>query len=230
MTAPLLAAQNAPAATAQTAQPAQSAAAPQAQAQGSVDATGFVHTSDGAPVPGATLKLTNNDTHQIWVSWTDESGKFEFPSLTPGHYTIEATQLGFAPVTTETQLFSPPPQPPPMQLALRVATLAQLSAPQSSANPSAAARGQGPAAAGQHGAQNAANGAPAGPGARNGQGQGGSRRGGQLPPGLLNAMQQGLAGGGFQQTDVTGTSEGGDEGINAANAATPPAAGGSSDS
>ncbi len=230
MTAPLLAAQNAPAATAQTAQPAQSAAAPQAQAQGSVDATGFVHTSDGAPVPGATLKLTNNDTHQIWVSWTDESGKFEFPSLTPGHYTIEATQLGFAPVTTETQLFSPPPQPPPMQLALRVATLAQLSAPQGSANPSAAARGQGPAAAGQHGAQNAANGAPAGPGARNGQGQGGSRRGGQLPPGLLNAMQQGLAGGGFQQTDVTGTSEGGDEGINAANAATPPAAGGSSDS
>ncbi len=81
------------------------------------------------PFPGATLKLTNDDTKQIWVSWTDESGKFEFPSITPGHYTIEATQLGFVSSSIEAQFSTPPPEPPTLQLSMHVATLAELAAP-----------------------------------------------------------------------------------------------------
>ncbi|MGC2418277.1 MAG: carboxypeptidase-like regulatory domain-containing protein, partial [Candidatus Acidiferrales bacterium] len=123
----------------QTATPDQLAQTAQAPAglppQGPIDATGFVKTTDSSPVPGATLRLTNTDTRQIWVSWTDPTGKFEFPTLTPGHYTIEATQLGFAPASTEAQFSTPPPQPPALQLILRVATLAELTAPAESNQP-----------------------------------------------------------------------------------------------
>ncbi|MGA8871015.1 MAG: TonB-dependent receptor [Candidatus Acidiferrales bacterium] len=221
----------------QTATPDQLAQTAQAPAglppQGPIDATGFVKTTDSSPVPGATLRLTNTDTRQIWVSWTDPTGKFEFPTLTPGHYTIEATQLGFAPASTEAQFSTPPPQPPALQLILRVATLAELTAPAESNQPERG-RGQRPNGGAPGTGQNAANGPPGGRGGRGGRGgqggQGGGRRGGQLPQGLLNAMQQGLAGGGFQQTDVTGASEGGDAGIPEANAPVTPTVGGSSDS
>jgi len=215
------------------------ALARQTQTSSSADvyATGLVRTSDGSPVPGATLRFTNNDTHQVWVSWTDESGKFEFPALTPGHYTIEATQLGFVSTTLEAQFSEPPPNPPPLDFSLHVATLAELAAPAEPNLPqNAGNRGQRPAAAsGGSGQQNAANGPPGGPGgfgppgSRGGQGQSGRRGGGQLPAGLLNAMQQGMAGGGFQQTDVTGSSDAVDENL-ATNNSAPPVAGGSSDS
>ena len=192
------------------------------------DASGFVRTADGSPVPGATLRLINTDTKQVWVSWTDASGKFEFPTVPPGHYTIEAVQLGFVSMSIEAQFSTPPPQPPPLQLSLRVATLAQLAAPAGSNQPE---RGRGQRPNGGPGAgQNATNGGPGGSGPPGGRGGQGGRRGGQLPQGLLNAVQQGLAGGGFQQTDVTGGSEAGDEGVGEANAPVPPAAGGSSDS
>ena len=205
---------------------AQPPAAPPQQAP--IDASGLIKTTDGSPIPGATLKLTNTDTRQVWVSWTDQSGKFEFPSLPPGHYTIEAAQLGFVNSSIEAQFSTPPPQPPPLQLTLRVTTLADLSAPAGSNGPE---RDRGQRSNGGQGSQNAANGGPGGSGRPGGPGgQGGGRRGGQLPQGLLNAMQQGLAGGGFQQTDVAGASEAGDEGVAEANAPVPPAAGGSSDS
>jgi trimeric autotransporter adhesin len=221
---PVVAQQTSP--PAQNGQSAQAPAAP--PAKGSIEATGFVRTSDGAPVPGATLRLTNSDTRQVWVSWTDESGKFEFPALTPGRYTIEATQLGFVSSSIQAQLSAPPPQPPPLQLSLRVASLAELSAP-AGANPSGAAPGQRSNGGAPGAGPNAANRGPGGPGGQNGQNGQGGRRGGQIPQGLLNAMQQGLAGGGFQQTDVSGESEGGEENANVA-PPTPPAAGGSSDS
>ena len=40
-------------------------------------AAGVVHTVDGSPVPGASLRLVNTDTRKAFVSWTDESGKFQ---------------------------------------------------------------------------------------------------------------------------------------------------------
>jgi Carboxypeptidase regulatory-like domain len=91
-------------------------------------ASGVVHTSDGFPVPGATLRLVNTDTQKVFVSWTDESGKFEFPALPPGHYTVEASQLGFVAASLNIELGGGP-APPPLQFVLRVGTLAELAAP-----------------------------------------------------------------------------------------------------
>jgi hypothetical protein len=163
-------------------------AAPQATAQPSAPgdtatavASGVVHTADGAPVPGATLRLVNTDTRKAFVSWTDESGKFEFPALPPGHYTVEASQLGFVSASLSIELGGGP-TPPPLQFVLRVGTLAELAAPPGPSTPPARHAGQAPS----QGAE---------PGTR---GRGG--RGQQLPPGLLNAVRDG----GFQQTDLTG--------------------------
>jgi trimeric autotransporter adhesin len=164
-------------------------AAPQATAQASAPAdtatavaSGVVHTADGASVPGATLRLVNTDTRKAFVSWTDESGKFEFPALPPGHYTVEASQLGFVSASLSIELGGGP-APPPLQFVLRVGTLAELAAPPGPSTPPARRAGQAPS-------QGAA---PGGTRGRAGRGQ-------QLPPGLLNAVRDG----GFQQTDLTG--------------------------
>src|SRR5579863_6290932 len=94
-------------------------------ATGSSD--GFVRTSQGAALPGAMVRLTNTETNQAWVSWTDSTGKFEFPLLPAGHYRIDASQIGFQPATIETQLPAAPSNP--VAVVLRVATLAELTAP-----------------------------------------------------------------------------------------------------
>jgi trimeric autotransporter adhesin len=189
-----------------------------------------VYAPDGTPVPGATLRFTNTDNNKVWVSWTDETGKFEFPSLPAGHYRIEASQLGFVAATAEVQLGTGPP-PPPVQLTVHVATLAELAAPAGTAangtTPGAAARnGNGMRRGGANGpggnSTSASNGQGAGAGAgTNGPSGRGGRRG-QLPPGVMNAVTQGLATGGFQQTDLAAESNGGNE---EAPAAPTPAAG-----
>ena len=197
-------------------------------------AAGIVKTVGGSPVPGASLKLVNTATQKAFVSWTDESGKFQFSALPAGHYTVEASQLGFAPASLEIQLGDGPP-PPPLQLTLRVATLAELSAPAGSQRPGGGRRfGQGQAQ-GPGGAN--ANSQAGQPGAT-GNGANGNRypgrggRGQQLSPGLMNALQQGM--GGFQQTDLTGEAAQGEAGIGGAGAgaaeANLGAGGGSSDS
>jgi trimeric autotransporter adhesin len=145
-------------------------------------ASGVAHTSEGAPVPGATLRLVNTDTGKAFVTWTDESGKFEFPALPPGHYSVEASQLGFLSVSLSIELGGGP-TPPPLQFVLRVATLAELAAPSGTSARSARRPNPVPGP---------------GSGAAGARGRGG--RGQQLPPGLLNAVRDG----GFQQTDLTG--------------------------
>jgi Carboxypeptidase regulatory-like domain len=122
-----------------------SAPAPQASTS-SIEAgnsSGFVRTSDDAPIPGATVRLTNTETNQAWASWTDSTGKFEFPLLPAGHYRVEATQLGFQSASIEAQL--PAPASNPVAVVLRVATLAQLNAPSGSggANRQRGAGGRG---------------------------------------------------------------------------------------
>jgi trimeric autotransporter adhesin len=159
-------------------------------------ASGVVHTADGSPVPGATLRLVNVDSRKAFVSWTDESGKFEFPALPAGRYTVEASQLGFVSASLDVELGGGPP-PPPLQFVLRVATLAELAAaPERSRF--AGRRPGAPSGNGPTGATASGNAPGSGaPGGRGGRGQ-------QLPPGLLNAVREGLAAGGFQQTDLTG--------------------------
>src|ERR1700735_4441806 len=159
--------------------------------------TGVIRTSEGTPVPGATVRRVATETNKVWLSWTDESGKFEFPQITAGHYRVEATQLGFVQASLLVEIPIVPPGPVP--IVLRVATLAELpGAP--AANPH---RGAQPSANrapnGQNGASNSAN--------ASGSNAQGSRRGnggGQLPAGVTNAVREGLAGGGFEQTDLTG--------------------------
>src|ERR1700685_604644 len=68
--------------------------AQQSEAQPSA-VTGIVRTSEGTAVPGSTVRLIDTVTNKVWMSWTDQSGKFEFPQIADGHYRIEATQLGF---------------------------------------------------------------------------------------------------------------------------------------
>jgi trimeric autotransporter adhesin len=156
---------------------------------------GLVRSAEGIAVPGATLKLTNTETHKVWVSWTDESGKFEFPDLPAGQYSIEASQLGFLASTSAATVSSAAPVN--VEIALRVATLAELAA-----QPSASARaGSGRnAGGGQNGAPNQSSGA-----------SGGARRQGQnsqLPPGVVNALNQGMSQSGFAQTDLAGEAGG----------------------
>src|SRR6202161_4773578 len=111
---------------------------------------GIVRTSEGTPVPGATVRLIDTVTNKVWMSWTDQTGKFEFPQIADGKYRIEASQLGFVQSSLVVEVPIVPPGPVPV--VLRVATLAELSATPgnpSSNRPSSAgnrqARGQNPA-------------------------------------------------------------------------------------
>ena len=90
---------------------ASTAPAPPTSSGTPANSSGFVRTSDGAPIPGATVRLTNTDTNQAWASWTDSTGKFEFPLLPAGHYRVEATQLGFQSASIEAQLPAPASSP-----------------------------------------------------------------------------------------------------------------------
>jgi hypothetical protein len=198
-----------PAASRQAGPPPQTPLPAQPQTQGlpaspeetaraaTVSAEGVVRTADGSAVPGATLRLVNADTHKAWVTWTDINGKFEFPAVPPGHYRATASQLGFQEASAEAQLASGLSKP--VELVLRVSTLAELSA--QPGGPTNGGEGQFYRQGGQGTVPGGASNPQNAPG---GNGRGGSRGRGQLPPGVLNAMQQGLASGGFQQTDVTG--------------------------
>ncbi|HKV04906.1 MAG TPA: TonB-dependent receptor [Candidatus Acidoferrales bacterium] len=171
----------------------------------------MVHTADGSPVPGATVRLTSADNGKIWVTWTDESGKFQFPALPSGGYTLEATQIGFVSISLEVQI--PIAAATPVELVLRVATLAQLASP-SGSPPPAASRGNRAAPGDSTNPSNPPNRTAASP--PGGRGRNGGR--GQLPPGVLNAVRQGMAGGGFQQTDLTSDVAEGDQTAGAAGA------------
>jgi trimeric autotransporter adhesin len=159
--------------------------------------SGVIRTSEGTPIPGATVRLISTETNKVWLSWTDESGKFEFPQIAAGHYRVEATQLGFVQTSLLVEIPIVPPGPVP--IVLRVATLAELSGTPA-ANPRRSAQpGANRPSNGQNGPPNSAGASGSRPpGARRGNG------GGQLPAGVTNALREGLAGGGFEQTDLTG--------------------------
>jgi len=211
----------------------QTANAPASQANApsgpTITISGLVRSTEGTPIPGAALRFTNTDTNQTWVSWTDASGKFELPGLPTGHYTAQASQLGFVPSSLNVELGAGPP-PPPALLTLRVATLADLAGTNGTATATRTKPGAAPNA--QSGrSQNTQNATAINPpgGANNPSGGRGNRGRGQLPAGVLNAVTQGMAGG-FQQTDLAGESNGeNEEPAPQANAAGPVGPGSSSD-
>src|SRR5262245_38692938 len=58
--------------------------------------SGRVNDSSGAPVPGATVVLTNTATAIAAESVTNEQGLFSFPSSRPGRYDLAVSLVGFA--------------------------------------------------------------------------------------------------------------------------------------
>ena len=164
--------------------------------------SGLVRTSEGTPVPAATVRLVNTETNKAWLSWTDESGKFEFPQIPAGSYRVEASQLGFANSSLVVDIPVAPPGPIP--IVLRVATLAELTA-----KPEATRAPRNPRTANGGANNNAGPGANVGADAGSGRRGGGSGGRGQTPAGVTNAIRAGLAGGGFEQTDLTDAGAGG---------------------
>lgn len=150
-----------------------------------------MQSAEGERIPGATLKATNAATHKEWVSWTDEAGKFELPSLPAGDYSIEADELGFEAATKQASVSTASLLK--LSFVLRVVTLAELeSQPVQSSAATSAPNVRAPRSAATRG--------PSGPPST-------ARRGGrnaQLPPGVMNALNQGISQGGFAQTDLTG--------------------------
>jgi hypothetical protein len=168
--------------------------------------SGVVRTPEGTPVPAATVRLVNTETKKVWLSWTDESGQFEFPQIPAGSYRVEASQLGFANSSLVVEIPVVPPGPIP--IVLRVATLAELTA-----KPEATRAPRNPRPSGGAANPNAGSGGNEGANAGGGgRRQGGGR--GQTSAGVTNAIRAGLAGGGFEQTDLTDEGAGGATGAN----------------
>ena len=191
-----------------------------------VSFSGFVRTTAGIGIPGASVRITNTDTKKSWATWTDAQGKFSLPALPPGHYRIEATQLGFAQSASDFSLSGYNEKP--ALLTLNVATFAQLNAPTQSGTESAANAGNGGANGGggrgrggfgggvgrggygRGGSGSSSGGVNTGGfggGFGRGQGRGAQGQGGTASannPGDQNATNQ-ADNGSFAQTDLTGT-------------------------
>jgi len=56
---------------------------------------GQVTDQTGAPIRGASVSITNTGSGLKRSVATDESGRFNFPQLTPGAYDVQASALGF---------------------------------------------------------------------------------------------------------------------------------------
>ena len=56
---------------------------------------GHVRGPGGVPVPGATVQLTEMQTGERKVTWTDESGNYTLSGVHPGTYKLEVSLVGF---------------------------------------------------------------------------------------------------------------------------------------
>src|SRR5271156_5913716 len=72
---------------------------PQAVAQGETTSAivGQVRDTTHAVVPGATVAITNLETGLRRSAKTDDAGRFNFPQLKPGTYSVKAEAQGFEP-------------------------------------------------------------------------------------------------------------------------------------
>ena len=81
---------------------------------------GQVTDSSGAVIPGATVTIANRDTGLKRVVRTDAAGRFNFPQLLPGTYTVRAEASGFEPQQAQ-DVFAGLGQKQRLDLTLRVA-------------------------------------------------------------------------------------------------------------
>lgn len=57
---------------------------------------GFVRDAQGAVLPGVTMTLRNQDTGVTRTIVTEADGRYAFPALAPGRYSVQAQLTGFA--------------------------------------------------------------------------------------------------------------------------------------
>src|ERR1022692_3303944 len=62
---------------------------------------GQVRDTTNAVVPGAIVTITNPDTGLKRSAKTDDSGRFNFPQLKPGIYSVKVEAQGFEPRRTD---------------------------------------------------------------------------------------------------------------------------------
>lgn len=195
-----------------------------------VSVSGMVRTDGGVAIPGATVRAENSATHQRWVTWTDEAGKFAFPGLAPGFYQLSSDALGFRTATLDATFQTAAPPPPPLVLTLHVLSLAAMSSSSSGVGVSKKA----PAPEREISPVGNAAVARTRREKQIGQRQRGNVRGGRgssaVPAGVTNAIRQGM--GGFQQVNVNVQGGGADAGADqsSATANSPLGASSSSDS
>jgi hypothetical protein len=82
---------------------------------------GVIADPTHAGVPGATVVITNTETGVRRSATTDGSGRFSFPQLIPGSYTVRAEARGFA-AKTSTPIFAALGQKQSVTLSLELAT------------------------------------------------------------------------------------------------------------
>ena len=85
---------------------------------------GQVTDSTSAAVPGATVTVVNRDTGLTRAAKTDEGGRFNFPQLLPGSYTLDAEAQGFEPAHVS-NVFAGLGQKQTVNLSLKVAQARQ---------------------------------------------------------------------------------------------------------
>jgi len=81
---------------------------------------GQVSDSTHALLPGATVTIINRDTGLKRTARTDDAGRFNFPQLSPGTYSVRAEAVGFEPQQADS-VFSGLGQKQSVNLTLRVA-------------------------------------------------------------------------------------------------------------
>lgn len=59
---------------------------------------GVVEDASGGVLPGVTVTATSQDRGTVRTAITDENGRYVFPAMAIGYYTVEANLSGFAPV------------------------------------------------------------------------------------------------------------------------------------
>ena len=62
---------------------------------GDAEISGVVTDPSGAPVAAAKLSLTNEDSGVNWTALADNEGRYRFPALAPGRYSLKTEAPGF---------------------------------------------------------------------------------------------------------------------------------------
>ncbi len=86
--------------------------------------SGVIHDKGGAPVAGATVRLSSGQTARTYATGTD--GSFRMGLLNPGTWTLEVTKAGFQKVSQTVTVYVNQTQPLTLKLATEAATVVEV--------------------------------------------------------------------------------------------------------